>query len=117
MNRRSVLNTLRRIPDRIILAVAARDLQLAENASCLCGWVIREHLAEIKNIGASRVRMPIDPFWKTTQPANVACAEAFGGAKDSWDKIYFGVCNSVDLPIIESAYVQRLDEAVFGRDA
>lgn len=116
MTEESVLATLRRIPDRIILAVAARDLEMTKNDSCLCGWVIREHLAEISNVGASTVRIepPEDADesdWYNTEDSFKKCRAAFGGTLSEWDDVYFGVLHSNELPIIESAYVRRLDEA------
>lgn len=123
MTEESVLKTLRRIPDRIILAVAARDLELGRNDSCLCGWVIREHLAEIANVGASTVRIQPDDdadddAWYGVRNSDKQCRAQFGGTEVEWENIYYGVTHGVtDMPIIESAYVRRLDEAVFGDQA
>lgn len=105
MTEDSVLKTLQRIPDRIILAVATRDLELSDPYSCLCGWAIRESLAEMRGMAASDV--PYDSYGPTT----MECAEVFGGADREWTGIFSGVTRAESLPTIERAYVRRLDQA------
>lgn len=112
MTEDSVLETLRRVPDRIILAVAARDLEFFDNSRCLCGWVVREAIAEIRNMRASRTKLPqLEGDRYFTVNADDECAKRFGGTWYEWHEIYIGVTRYDDLPIIESAYVRRLDEA------
>lgn len=116
MTEESVLKTLRRVPDRIILATMGRELEFSNPTQCLCGWFIREKIAEMTNCGASTVteddcapRSDFSVLW-----SQFACAEQFGGEQHEWTEIFVGVCHGENLRIIESAFVRRVDEAVFG---
>jgi len=109
MTEESVLETLRRVDDRIILAVMGRDLNLDHPNLCLCGWALREKLAELLNVGASEIMSRGDGT-----PA--ACAHYFAGTEEEWRDIFLGVVSwgdAEELRIVESAWAQRVDEAVF----
>lgn len=108
-----ILETLRRLPDRIVLAVMGRDLDLADGERCLCGWALREKIAELKNVGASTVRTTDAPDGGWHVP--IACANQFGGDELEWEAVFVGATNHEELPVIEAAWVQRVDEAVYGR--
>lgn len=114
MTEQSVLETLRRVPDRIILATMGRDLDLYDNSACLCGWFVREKLAEIQNRGASTVSLPrIQTFWgdspRSTREMSV---EMFGGTALEWRDIHTGVTEDETVGVVERAFVRRVDEAV-----
>ena len=111
MTEQSVLETLRRVPDRIILATMGRELEFSSNSSCLCGWVLREKLAEIRNCPASKVS------WMSYGGTPEELANHLGGEDKQWAEIFYGVCNPRELRTIERAFVRRVDEAVFGRPA
>lgn len=126
LTEQSVLETLRRVPDRIILAVMGRDVNLFDNATCLCGWLLREKLAEIQNVGASEVPLPQRQASWTNGSVDIAsdagCVEQFGGDEDEWNAIHEGVMDDEESDeygnpqepnqhIIERAFVQRVDEA------
>lgn len=118
MTEDSVLKTLRRVPDRIILAVMGRDLDLEFPNTCLCGWFIREKLAEMQNVGASEVFA----FHETLNgPIPSRCVTLFGGDSHEWSDIFWGVVGKRDgfdafegralIATIETAFVRRVDEA------
>lgn len=117
MDEMSVLKTLRRVPDRIILATMGRDLDLHSRQSCLCGWFIREKLAEAQNVGASLCANPISDEYIGT-PGR--CAGMFGGSPGAWEDIFIGVTHQAgprgedesEMAIVERAFVRRVDEAV-----
>jgi hypothetical protein len=112
MNEMSVLKTLRRVPDRIILATMGRDLELSEGNACLCGWFVREKLAEMRDVAEveSAYEPPETDYYS---PAD-SCVDLFGGDAALWYSIYNGVGDGDDwrYPIIERAFVRRVDEAV-----
>lgn len=118
MTEESVLATLRRVPDRIILATMGREYDEWSNSSCLCGWFVREKLAEIQNVGASTTTLPTYPVQpgQTWVPgvrnSHEVCAEMFGGSVAAWEDIWMGVTNGEVIPVIERAFVRRVDEAV-----
>jgi hypothetical protein len=99
------LETLCRVPDRIILAVMGREFDMSDYQTCVCGWVLREKVAELQNRAASEV--DVDDL-----PNSVCreCAGTFGGTVGDWDDIFMGVTDG-QLPAIESAFVRRVDEA------
>lgn len=112
----SVLETLRRVPDRIIMATMGRDLDLNQPSTCLCGWFIREKLAEMQNVGASEVRS--DGGLRGTPRR---AAQLFGGSVEEWGGVYWGVVgmhheddfwrDAKITAIVEAAFVRRVDEA------
>ena len=122
MTEDSVLDTLRHVPDRIILAVMGRDLDLNRGNVCLCGWFVRERLAEMRNVAASSL-CAMDANDVTAglwEPVYGWCSRMFGGTEDDWNEIYYGAAGMLPsgfdddpslVPIIESAFVRRVDEA------
>lgn len=125
----SALATLRRVPDRIILATMGRKLVLTEGDYCLCGWFVREQLAEMQNVGASTVKLCEGDLWRhdlpelesaelawsgaTRRSSAIASAKLFGGTEAEWESIYMGVSEKREwrYPLIEAAFVTRVDEA------
>jgi hypothetical protein len=101
------LKTLRRIPDDIILDVAARDLDLNSGNRCICGWVIRDLIAS--TTGSAPEDTAAYDFDGGPFAPSDRCRASFGGSKDEWDAVYFGV--GVD-PAVELAFVHRVKEAV-----
>lgn len=96
------LETLRRIPDDIVLSVMTRDLVLSEPRRCLCGWAVRESIGRATNRDAENVPTGFVP---------VQVSSAFGGTYDEWEAIYYGVCGR-NAPYIERALALRIEEAV-----
>lgn len=124
----SALETLRRVPDRIILATMGRDLNLLANNACLCGWFVREKLAEVRNVGASEITDLPAYAENAADAADEQCSDLFGGSHNEWEEIFYGVTHDdredmfgdpreCDADIIERAFVSRVNEAVFGRGA
>lgn len=108
-----LLETLRRIPDEIILAIAGQDFDGADGARCVCGWAFRESLARELNV---------DPAGEETFGASLMfnsadlCAERFGGESGEWSDIYGSAFTegSGSYRELEFAFVGRLDEIVCG---
>ena len=96
------LETLRRIPDDIVLSMMTLDLVLEEPSRCLCGWAVRESIARATNREASFVATEFVPEQVVRE---------FGGTYDEWDAIYYGVCGK-NAPYIERALALRIEEAV-----
>lgn len=99
------LRTIRRIPDRIILAIASRDVIPSSPTSCICGWAIRESLARASNMDAEK----IDAYTRVDSVVD-ACADRFGGTWEEWDAVFRGIAG-VEAPLIEEAFVDRVMEA------
>lgn len=111
---KQALATLRRIPDRIVLAIMGRDLDLGDSCRCVCGWAVREKLAEIRDARASTINLwDEDGFDLPGDIVRRVCSEEFGGTRMEWDAIYAGVIGVADLPVIETAFTRRVEEAVF----
>ena len=101
------LRTLQRIPDDIILAIAAQDFDERDNERCVCGWAFREKFAR-----ETRVDPNGDAACYAMYDAEMQCADRFGGGEHEWSLLYMGACN--DMPNVETAFVSRLDEIVQG---
>lgn len=101
---RQYLTTLRRVPDDIVLATAARDLEPDISDRCLCGWFVREQIARMTGQSADEQDVSFD----NTVPT---CVESFGGSASEWEAIFYGVARD-DAPLIERAFVERVLEAV-----
>lgn len=103
MNQRAYLpylNTLRRIPNHLILALATRELILDDASACLCGWAWRENL--IATVGH-------DADGGCEPNSEVRCQEAFGGSTREWKRVFGGVVG-VAMPDVEEAFARRVME-------
>jgi hypothetical protein len=98
------LSTLQRIPDDIILAIAAQDFEEGSPARCVCGWAVRESIARAAGIDADTVEL-------SSCLLTLDCVERFGGERDEWLHIYYGVMD-FRAPAVETAFVDRLNEIV-----
>lgn len=99
----SFLQTLRRLPDDVVLDMATREFQMGEPDTCVCGWAIRHALAR---------RLDVAPEDVNGDTVSVHSEEKlYGGTWQEWYSIFQGVCGDVDLPLIELAFVIRVDEA------
>lgn len=98
------------VPDDIILATGAADLNLADGNSCLCGTFMREAFARIRNSDPTTIR----PEAGTALNSARQCMMVFGGNEDEWLDVYFGVNDIFGerCPQIEAAFVDRVLEAV-----
>lgn len=107
------LETLRRVPDEIILSVATRNLVLGDGEQCLCGWFVREQVARMTNDRAdctsaynygAEIGEPFSPVGRSTK--------MFGGTVSEWASIWNGVTQNEFAPHIERAFVERVRECV-----
>ena len=98
------LQTLRLLPDDIVLAVAGREIEPSEPSSCLCGWAMREGFARVLDQPASELRPLADPSqW---------LAVTYGGSYGNWDDIFLGITDQASAPLIEEAFTFRVLECV-----
>jgi hypothetical protein len=105
--------TLKRIPSEILLSMATRDFKMEHPNTCIVGWALREHFIKYVN-PERRVESVgiVETAPHTTQEKRIV--ELFGGTCHDWNQIFFGVCSSYKLPLIEEAFVACLDDAVNG---
>jgi len=109
------LKLLRLVPDDIILSIATRDFNMIDGASCLCGWVVRETLARIRNV-------PIHTSVMDSIAPESMCCELYGGDRGDWEDVFAGVMrdetelewspNRMNLIDVELALITRLNEIV-----
>lgn len=98
---RTYLKTLRRIPDDIVLSMATREINPYDNATCVCGWAIREAIARTVGADAANVTAPMF--------ADARCAERFGGSDDEWFHLFDNI--QYEPEVVESAFARRVMEA------
>lgn len=104
------LDTLRRIPEDIMLAIFAHEFDECDGNVCICGWAVRENLARLNNSDAEDENAydqnaPEGGAWNP--PAR--CAQMFGGEPREWQSLY---SNAASNPDVEAAVVDRLNEIV-----
>lgn len=99
------LNTLRRIPDDIVLSMASRDVNPNNGNTCICGWAIRESVARALNCDAEATSV-LDILAIDRNLAN-----AFGGTKDEWASLYFDAGMYGYPAAVEEAFTRRVMEA------
>lgn len=104
---RSYLKTLQRIPDDIILAIAAQDFEESRASRCICGWAFRESLARELNRDPNDAS--IAPSYVLVD-SEIRCHERFRGGLREWQRLFVGA--STDTPNVEAAFVDRLNEIV-----
>lgn len=107
------LKTLERVPDRVILAVASREIDLNEPCQCVCGWSVREQLAELSDVPADTVdphSAPDHGLIYRTVP--LQCAELFGGTPGEWWSLFLDIVTPGKMRKVEEAFVERVDLAV-----
>ncbi len=107
-------NVFRSIPDDVILDMATREFNMWNPNSCVCGWAMRAGLDKLTDAGFGPVARNIESrnmLWCGSPQSDKACCEMFNGAtRAEWFEVYNGV--TYDLPIVEEAFVERLNEAV-----
>lgn len=103
-NYRTYLKTLRRIPDDAILDMATREFDMGDPETCICGWAFAEALAIAAGAPAEDVK---SCDWVT----NAMCCNVFGGTQQEWLDIFGGVTSETTMPLIELAFVHRVEEA------
>ena len=103
------LQTLRRVPDDIILSVATRDVELDSFSDCVCGWVYREMRARAANTDAE-VESVGSGLFSTPTRITEGLAAKFGGVEEEWADIFWGV--EWHASEIELAFTDRVLEAV-----
>jgi hypothetical protein len=97
------LTTLRRIPADIVLALGARDIEPQSVQRCLCGWAVREAIARAADLPAETIH---------SHTIITACVKQFGGGREEWSDIFYGVLRPNTMPAIERAFVERVLESV-----
>lgn len=91
------------VPDDVALSAAARDLQLMNATHCLCGWVVREQLARAAGVDADEYPYGgYEPF---------LASNLFGGTKEQWQAVFYGVNRADTAPTIEEAWTHRVMQA------
>lgn len=108
---------LDRVPDDIILSVGSREIMLESDASCLVGWVVREGIARIVNVDPTDVHLRTEQVAEAVDcsvddPTFAVCTRMYGGNVDHWRELYFGVTYREELPDIERAFVNRIEDAI-----
>jgi hypothetical protein len=101
------LDTLRLVPDDIILSMATRDFNMESPLKCLCGWAVQEMILQLAFNNCDRKNL------RHLQSESVLAAvrRIYGGTIWEWQGIFLGVMNFVNIELIELAFVLRLDEA------
>jgi len=100
---RGFLKTFRLVPEDIFLATMMHDFDMSDHKRCVCGWAVREAIARIQNVDATKI-LDIDAS------SNGTASMLFGGTYSEWSNIFHGVTDYNTLPLIETAIVRRLDE-------
>ena len=75
-SKQTYLDTLREVPDGIIVAAAGHEFSMVDGDRCICGWVLREAIATMKDIPVSRVKVSTGSNGKSVPRQ---CADVFGG--------------------------------------
>lgn len=94
--------TLNRVPDDVILAVGSRildDRSRSDGRTCVCGWVVRETLARIRNADAKEV--------PGTDLSGDVCHSMYGGTMAEWQDLYYSAGDS-NSALVETALVDRI---------
>jgi hypothetical protein len=102
---RQYLNTLRRVPDDIVLAVATRNVEPLFSDRCLCGWFVREQVEQMTGSSADEMDLP----YSATIPR---CIESFGGTEAEWYRLFRDIYPEPTGASVERAFVERVLEAV-----
>lgn len=108
------LKTLRRVPGDVILSIASRDIDPLWAPTCLCGWVVREHLATIADKDAGEVNATGDSAYEAQ--------EIYGGTDEEWEAIYRDIWDDEQhawhhggtgkrAALVEEAFTLRVMEA------
>lgn len=98
------LETLRRIPDDIVLSMAARPIEPWRFDQCICGWAAREAKARTLNVDATETEAYL---------ADRDCTAAFGGEPREWADIFGGIVTTAGRldEMVEEAFTLRVMEA------
>lgn len=117
-----LLNTLRRLPDEIVLDIAGRDINLFQPHACVCGWALNSAITFGLNKAVAMAKNgQLDIYYpdedksseEVRYDADVrVMAEIFGGNEGDWQLIFMGVTEGVLVPYIEEALTRRLMEAL-----
>lgn len=106
---RQYLDTLRRVPDDIILSVATREMDMGDGETCLCGWFVKEQVGRILNVDPADVDPYDDAPDATAFAPNDKAWQLFGGDDLDWYRLYNNAAWDTD---VERAFVARVLEAV-----
>jgi hypothetical protein len=104
MNRnvRTYLNTLRRLPDDVILSTATRDIDVNVTFRCVCGWTAREIQAREQNCDAG------EAFNGSLVKTLMRTA---GGRFAEWQRVNHAFCDQQTAVALEEAFTRRVMEA------
>lgn len=100
------LATFRRIPDEAVLAMAGKHFNMGDPYQCVCGWAFRVALAAEIPVAVTMT----DEKHKWLSSAEL-CQHVYGGSSGEWHEIYFGVVDADVMPLVEQAFIMRLQEA------
>lgn len=98
------LDTLRLVPDDIILSMATRPISLDDAYECVCGWAAREIVARDRNLDAA------DQGTRKCYVIGVL-EDRLGGENHEWSRIN-GAGYGPTEKALERAFVERVLEAV-----
>jgi hypothetical protein len=98
-----------RLPDEIVLDISARDFDEGSPERCLCGWALRESLAQAAGVDAGDVDVLGEGA--TSYDIVEPLAERFGGTPGEWSAVYWGITGDSAMPIIEAAWTERVMQA------
>lgn len=104
--KQSYLETLRNVPDDVVVRAAGHTLDLQDPNRCICGWVLREAIATMRDVSVRNVNVLNGKGTVAEQ-----CSRIFGGTAAEWEAIYSGVTNKEVAPAIEAAFYQRVRES------
>lgn len=108
----SILRTLRRLPDDVVLDIAGREIDPVNFRTCVCGWALRGGLAMAAGVDPSEVEIGGVVTYELLR--------IFGGSHKEWLAIFDGICDydedtrdtdhKSEYARIERAFVTRLNE-------
>lgn len=101
---KEMLETLRLVPDDVILAVATRNIQLDSAFRCVCGSIIRELWSIEQDVDFENVNF--------SNTIIEGLHMRLGGEPKDWYDINGAYGDPVDAEALELAFVSRLDECV-----
>lgn len=99
-----MLETLRLVPDDVILAVATREIHLGSAFHCVCAYIAKELWSIEQNVDVAVVKFP--------STIEDGLDYALGGGQSAWYTINTAYITPEESEALELAFVDRLDECV-----
>lgn len=99
-----MLETLRLVPDDVILAVATREIKLDSAFHCVCAYIAKELWSIEQNVDVEEVKFPATIL--------EGLDKELGGGEDAWYTINTAYITPEESEALELAFVDRLNECV-----